>query len=1112
MKLFVLILLLSTSAFARWATRGELPYVVLNDESEVVVKKDGTYTVTQIMEFEVQNDGAKERFSLFPIPFNSSMNKLTILEAKVTNGSSVHPYDKTKVAERSQSKENAISDVKIMQIPLSNIQVGSKIFIKFKMDYNTAIVPGHFSMTFNIGEFNQADNASIKIESEIPLSVVDNDPFNVINVREKKNGVLFSYHAFLTEPYLKLPVQEGGSLTKDKFTFIKISSDKDWNKITNDMRTRFEKVLSQPVPKDYVSLIQEMQKIGSLEDKVNNLLAYMTQKYNYLGDWRTVSGGFTPRSLEEIASTKFGDCKDFSVMTVKLLREMKINADIALVMRGPGPIIRMMSYETPSMDLFNHAIVRIEDKGKVFWVDPTNKLSFGLNQRLDISGRPALPLIAKVGLENIPLNPDEKTFINVNKNINYESETTGQVSGDMTFSGTYGLVFRELAQDKDQSKVEKSFLSFFNDGEEAIVPDVSGGNLDSKLYSKINLKLNYSASELAKEDGDYHLGVLPGPVPLMKILAQNVENWEGDLYIGEEQEFNRTVKIKGIFAARRPHGCDISTDWVDYKRSFEFLPDGLRMKEKLSFKKEVIPQNKFKSTDFELLQSNLFSCVSERDVKFKWTDKKHAETEEEVDKRFAKLPLKERIEKRIAFVREAREDKTDSGFSDMDLIYFLKKNVQEDPSHYVSYRIWSNIVLMDGYFNGNNFNQANVIQAQKVITEGLHNIPNNINLLIEYQKLRMYETNTEAESVYREAERLSKKEEITDVHTFVSLAKIFEDLGDAKSAFPFLAKALKMAKNDYEKETVWFRLANSYSAAKEYEKCIGAYKQVFKINPKDAFSHINVISCYVKAKKFDEAVTQAKAGLKITNSGMMKLWVAEAYSYRASDKMKKNNLTEAEKDFKDSLQYRRQSYPYSGLAWIAIQRRDFDKAVALINEGLQYHEGDKTRYVNDNAIYLAKLSPEHFKKLTGKAIDESLSVADKLWGFYNIGHTLHKEKKREELYTTLEKGIAIGEQVVTSGKIHGDVALALGALYGLYGTDSDNEALLNKAVMLLSMAKSLGHDVSKADKHLNDVNRILDNIKNGRIPASELNFNRRYKNLKYGMGNELGNGRVIILK
>lgn len=1108
MKFIFLILLLSTQVFARWATRADLPYVVLNDESEVTVKKDGTYSIIQIMEFELQNEKAKERFSLFPIPFNSSFNKVTILEATVTNGPTVYPYAKDKVVERSLSKDNGISDSKILQIPLSNIQVGSKIFIKFRMDVSTAIVPGHFSSTFNIGEFSQADNASIKIDSEVPLHVLENDPYKVISVSERKQGIKYHYHVYLSEPYLKLPIEEVGSLPLSKYTFLRFSTDKDWKKITTSMKDRFEKVLTQPLPKEYSGLIQELKKIEKLEDKVNHVIAHVTQKYNYLGDWRTINGGFSPRNLEEIANTKFGDCKDFSVMTTKILRELKIQADVALVFRGIGPQARVISYELPSTDLFNHAIVRIEDSGKTYWVDPTNKISYGLNFRSDISGRSVLPLTNKHALEHIPLNPPEKTFIQIDKVISYENENSGQVKGEMSFAGTYAILFREMGIATETKKMEDAFLKFFSDGEKPIVPDVSGYDSGSRLYSRINLKFDYAASDLSSEEDGKHLGVLPGISPVMNVLAHHVEKWEGDLYIGEEQSLKRTVTIKGIFAARRPRGCDISTSWLDYKRSFEFLADGLRMTEHFHYKTEYIPQEKFKSTDFKLLQSNIFNCVAENHVAFKWDDKKHAESEEEVEKRFMKLPLKERLAARIQYVRDVRSDKVESGFSDADLIYFLKKNIKEQPTDYLPYRLWAGIILDAGYHSGNDYNTANIQAAQKVLTDGLHECPNDVNLLVDYQKTRLYEG--ERESVFHEMERLSKRE-VTNVTTLTTMARLYSDLGIPDKTFPLLARALKEAKDNEDKELVWFRLAGAYSASKQPEKCVGAYNQVLKIDPKDAYSHINVIGCLISAKKFDEAVNRAKAGLKVTSAGMMYSNTAYALNHRAYDFHMKNKLTEAERDYKDSLKYRQESGPYSGLAEIAISRGEYDKAITLVNEGVKHHDGNKNDYINYIAKKILKVSPEHFKKLTGSAINESQSVSEKLWGIYSISYSLHKEKKREEMYANVEKGIAIGEQVIQSGRIEGEVAAALGSLYAIYGIDADNEELLNKATLYLGMAQSLIENDQRVSKNLNEVNRIKDNIKNGRIPTAELNYNRKFKNLKYGMTDSAGKGMITVI-
>jgi tetratricopeptide (TPR) repeat protein len=1079
MKFLILIaLIISSEVHARWATRNELPYVMLNDETEVSVKKDGTYVVIQTGEYEIQNEAGKSRFSIYQIPFNSSYNKVSILEAKVTNGNSVYPYDKTKVVERSDSKDNGISDLKTIQIPLSNLQIGSKIFVKFKMETTQAIVPGHFSMTFRMGEINQADNAIFKIDSELPLEHLENDPFNVLSMREQKKDGRYFYQGTLTEPYLKLPVEEAGSIDQTKLTFLKFSTDKDWNKISTNLKSGFEKVLSDKLPDEFLPLISELQKLKSLEEKVNHLLGYMTEKYNYLGDWRTLSGGFSPRKLSEISSTKFGDCKDFSVLTARILREINIKSDIAIVFRGPGPVARVNSYVLPSMDIFNHAIVRIEDKDKIFWIDPTNKLSFGLNHRQDISGRPALNLMTGL-LGDIPLNTAERTSVKISKVVTFENENSGNVTGSISFSGSYSLFFREQGVGKDLEKAKTTFLHFFKDGENSIIPDVIGFSNDSRKYSKIDLSINYSASDLSTQKEDYHFGVLANPTPLLHILAQDTKNWVGDLYIGEQQEFIRSTTLKGIFAAKRPRGCNISTEWVDYKRLYDFTTDGLILNEHLVYKKEFIPQDKFKSTEFELLQSNIFSCIGERTVKFKWGSKAHADSEEQIDKKFAKLPLKERLNSRLNYVREAREDLISTGFSDYDLIYFLKKNIKENPSHYESYRLWSNIELMEGYLNGSNFNKANVEEAQRILFEGLHHSPNNTHLLVEFLKHRIYLG--EKDSIEAEADRLSLRDDIQEIHTLVSLAKIYENLSITKKSLATLGRALKLAKTNLEKKSVWFRLATSYSDSQDNEKCIGAYNQVLKLDPKDSYTHINVVNCLINAKKFDEAVKRSRDGLKVTSAGMMNYNAARAYNKRGNYYLELRKFNEAESDFKQSLLLRQSSDPYSGLAEVAISRGDYDRAIALVNEGVQYHQGNKTRFVNYIGHKLSKLSPDHFKKLTGTAMDHSQNVVDKLWGIYKIGTSLHQQKKREELYLTLEKGLDIGEQIMKSGKLEGEVMYAIGSIYALYGTDSDNDLLLNKAIMHLRFAKELKVDAAKIDNCLKDIERVKSNIKSGRF-------------------------------
>lgn len=1075
MKLFFLLLLLSTSAFGRWATRGDLPYVVLNEHSDIKVKKDGTYSLIQTLEYEVLKDAGKQRFSLYEMGFDSSTTKITFLEAKVINQNKETKASFDKIVERFVSKEKGISSEKVVQLPLPNIQVGSRIYLKFKMDISSTVVAEHFSVQFRLGEFNQADESTMLVESEMPLNVQKSDPFKVLSFNESKKDNKYFYEVKLNEPYLKLAVEEASSPSLSIVTFIRFGSDKDWKRISNNMKDRFEKKLSEKLPVEYETLIAELQKYKSLEDKVNHLLAHVTKNYNYLGDWQTLDGSFSPRSLQDISKTKFGDCKDFSVITAAILRKLNLKADIALVTRGTSSIIKGISYDLPSMELFNHAIVRLQDKGKVYWIDPTNKVSYGLNHREDIGGRPVLALNGLATLETIPLNNLEKNSINIKKIVNFNSENSGDVVSEIQMSGVYALAFAGKESDTPKEKLNEAFVKIVSLGEEEVIPEISNYDLKSGLYKQLNIKVNYTASKLSVEEDGKRFAALPGFDPTMALLLQDTKKWVGDLYIGEQLEMNKEITLNGIYASRRPKGCNISTDWVDYRRKFDFTKSGIKLTEHLHFKKELIEKSKFSTTDFELLQFNLYRCASQNEVQFKWNEKKHAESEEDVEKRFAGLPLKERIAARIQYVRDVRSDKIETGFSDDDMIFFLQKNIKDNPADYLSYRIWSHIVLDAGYLNGYNYNRANILESQKILSEGLHQIPNNIHLLVEFYKTQFYLGEVQ---LAKDALARMTTSDIDDSHTLVSLAGLHKHLGDTKNAFASLALAMKHAKNDYEKSSVWFRLATTYSETREYEKCVSAYNQTLKYDPKDSYTHINVINCLISLKRYDEAVTRARKGLEVTKAGMMHRNASHALMNRAADYFQKGKIAEAEKDLKESLLYHKHSYAFSMLAKISIGKKDFDRSIDLIKEGLKFHEGDSREYLQGIGSTLLRDSPDHYMKLTYATIDLSQNLADKLWGMFDLARMLHKQKKMEELFKHLDKAIALAEPNVQAGKASPDVLFPLGALYSMHGNYSNKLPYLEKAHTYLSMAKSVSNEEG-IGFHLDEVNRRIKNIKSG---------------------------------
>jgi hypothetical protein len=71
------------------------------------------------------------------------------------------------------------------------------------------------------------------------------------------------------------------------------------------------------------------------------------------------------RSADTMLQDLRGDCKDKSALLVQLLRTMRMDARIAVVLTGDAG-------RTPFLPSarFNHAIVRLEHDGKVYWLDP----------------------------------------------------------------------------------------------------------------------------------------------------------------------------------------------------------------------------------------------------------------------------------------------------------------------------------------------------------------------------------------------------------------------------------------------------------------------------------------------------------------------------------------------------------------------------------------------------------------------------------------------------------------------------------------------------------------------------------------------------------------------
>lgn len=182
------------------------------------------------------------------------------------------------------------------------------------------------------------------------------------------------------------------------YAAVHVADEMDWAGVADVFRDLYEPPAALPA-----ELAQEVDAIAAAhEDPAKRLTAGLRLVQGVLR-YHSVSvgeGGYRPRPLEQIWTTRYGDCKDGSVLLTAVLRRLGIDAVCALVNTAYGDDLQNAP---PNPQSFDHCIVRARAAGRVLWLDSTLPPQAG---DIDHLTRPAfhhaLPLVAGATLEPIP--------------------------------------------------------------------------------------------------------------------------------------------------------------------------------------------------------------------------------------------------------------------------------------------------------------------------------------------------------------------------------------------------------------------------------------------------------------------------------------------------------------------------------------------------------------------------------------------------------------------------------------------------------------------------------------------------------------------------------------
>jgi transglutaminase-like putative cysteine protease len=203
---------------------------------------------------------------------------------------------------------------------------------------------------------------------------------------------------FAPAPVPGQPSERGIPDWRRQYAGLQVSSFRDWADVVAWGLGHY----NQPIPAEVRVISAELRaEHPTPEEQIAAALRFVQDDVRYLAVL-VGTGGYAPRPTAEVLRSRFGDCKEKSLLFVQLLRALNIDAVPAFADLDEGRGID--TGQLPAPQAFDHVIARVSHAGKTYWFDATRRHQGGTLANLTQADLGfVLPLKAGVAaLERIP--------------------------------------------------------------------------------------------------------------------------------------------------------------------------------------------------------------------------------------------------------------------------------------------------------------------------------------------------------------------------------------------------------------------------------------------------------------------------------------------------------------------------------------------------------------------------------------------------------------------------------------------------------------------------------------------------------------------------------------
>ncbi len=388
--------MLSTASFgvttlikpeASWVQQLPIPKVTSQDNSTVIngtdylilskqifINHDTTEIYYKIVKKIVNNAGV-EKNAILSVDYDASLEKIAFHTVKIIrNNNAIDALKNNPIhinQHESSLSDNIYDHVKTATIILKDLEAGDIISYSYSLIIKKSVVNIPFS-------------ANIYLAYEAPIHTIYDTVtaprsqklfFKHFNTKIKPTihySNTFTHYSWVVKQAKAITVEKNSAEFENLFPSVQISSCGSWDRIVAILQPLYHEpnTLSAAL-KNKVDEIKSTSTNN--QQRVQKILDFVQQNIRYTGIEIGINN-IKPTSPNLTFQRKFGDCKDKALLMVTMLRQMNINANVALVSTSYR---KQLKNRLPALWNFDHAIVVVNTANKTFWLDPTRLYQAG---------------------------------------------------------------------------------------------------------------------------------------------------------------------------------------------------------------------------------------------------------------------------------------------------------------------------------------------------------------------------------------------------------------------------------------------------------------------------------------------------------------------------------------------------------------------------------------------------------------------------------------------------------------------------------------------------------------------------------------------------------------